>query len=106
MVGLEIRSDDNKSEMNTVWGYVPERGEKIIRPNTYSYWTPIGLSKPTDSQILNNLYEGGWNRANTTSNSMSYFATLAYSFKDRYVLNANVRADASNRFGQDVNDQF
>lgn len=106
MVGLEIRSDDNKSEMNTVWGYVPERGEKIIRPNTYSYWTPIGLSKPTDSQILNNLYEGGWNSTNTTSNSMSYFATLAYSFKDRYVLNANVRADASNRFGQDVNDQF
>lgn len=106
MLGLEIRSDDNKSETNTVWGYVPERGEKIIRPNSYSYWTPIGKSKPNDPEILNNLYGGGWNHSNMTNNAMSYFATLAYSFKDRYVLNANIRADASNRFGQDVNKQF
>ena len=30
----------------------------------------------------------------------------AYSLKDRYVFNANIRSDASNRFGQDVNKQF
>ena len=106
MAGLEIRSDENKSETNTVWGYVPERGEKIIRPNSYSYWTPIGMSKPTDSKILDYLYEGGWQTNNMTSNAMSYFATLAYSLMERYVLNANIRADASNRFGQDVNKQF
>ncbi len=35
--------------------------------------------------------------------SSLYFATLAYSFKNRYVINANVRNDASNRFGQDTN---
>ena len=28
---------------------------------------------------------------------------MAYSFKNRYVVNANVRNDASNRFGQDTN---
>ena len=106
MLGMELRSEDNKSEANTVWGYVPERGEKIISPNSYDYWTPIGTSKPDNLGIFENLYSGGWKHTSITNNFMSYFATLAYSFKDRYVLNANIRADASNRFGQDVNKQF
>ena len=36
-------------------------------------------------------------------NYLSIFATLAYSLKNRYVVNANIRNDASNRFGQDAN---
>ena len=34
------------------------------------------------------------------------FATVAYSLKNRYVFNVNVRNDASNRFGQDINNRF
>lgn len=41
-----------------------------------------------------------------TANQFSIFATLAYSFKNRYVINASMRNDASNRFGQDQNKRF
>ena len=37
---------------------------------------------------------------------MSFFGTLAYSLKNRYVFNFNVRSDASNRFGEDQNKRF
>ena len=45
-------------------------------------------------------------RTTQTANQCSVFATLAYSFKNRYVLNASLRNDASNRFGQDQNKRF
>ena len=52
------------------------------------------------------MYSGGWKKTNTTNNFFSVFATLAYSFMNRYVVNANIRNDASNRFGQDTNHRF
>ncbi len=36
-------------------------------------------------------------------NKRSFFATMAYSLKNRYVFNFSIRNDVSNRFGQDVN---
>lgn len=45
-------------------------------------------------------------RNTLTANQFSIFATLAYSFKNRYVINASMRNDASNRFGQDQNKRF
>ena len=49
--------------------------------------------------ILEDLYDGaGWSRSTLTDNKFSLFATLAYSYKNRYVLNASIRNDASNRF--------
>lgn len=109
MLGLEIRSEENRNEANTVWGYVPERGEKIVAPTPLKDLVPMnGKTTPSESEwgILYKLYHGGWARTSVTNNYVSYFATVAYSYKDRYVLNANIRADASNRFGQDVNKQF
>lgn len=50
--------------------------------------------------------EAGWSRSTLTDNKFSLFATLAYSYKNRYVLNASIRNDASNRFGQDQNKRF
>lgn len=42
------------------------------------------------------------NEGGSTENKMlSYFARINYSFKDRYLLEANVRADASSRFHKD-----
>ena len=106
MLGIELRSEDNKNNSNTVWGYVPERGEKLVEPTPLSELTPIGVVNYQTWGILTSLYHGGWANTTMTNNSMSFFATLAYSLKDRYVFNANLRADASNRFGQDVNKQF
>lgn len=103
LVGMELRSSTNKGVSNTVWGYAPDRGEIITSPTTLQAFTPITGSKDEGWGILKNIYNGGWRKVNTTDNYFSVFATLAYSLKNRYVVNANIRNDASNRFGQDAN---
>ena len=106
MLGIEVRSSESTSEGNTVWGYVPERGSILVSPTLPENFKPIGSDVSVGWGALAQLYRGGWNKLSTTTNYMSFFATVAYSFKNRYVVNINVRSDASNRFGQDVNKQF
>ena len=103
LVGMELRSSTNKGVSNTVWGYAPDRGEVITLPTTPQAFTPITGSKDEGWGLLKKIYDGGWRKVNTTDNYLSVFATLAYSLKNRYVVNANIRNDASNRFGQDAN---
>lgn len=43
--------------------------------------------------------ENSFNTA-TGNQMMSFFARVGYAYKDRYLINANVRADGSSRFGQ------
>ena len=100
---MELRSSTNKGVSNTVWGYAPDRGEVITLPTTPQAFTPITGSKDEGWGLLKKIYDGGWRKVNTTDNYLSVFATLAYSLKNRYVVNANIRNDASNRFGQDAN---
>ncbi|MEY8592567.1 SusC/RagA family TonB-linked outer membrane protein [Butyricimonas hominis] len=104
MLGAEVRSTENKSVSNTVWGYVPERGEKIMNPTPPNdiYFT-AGNTPGKDLGIFQKLYNGAWGKTSQTDNYFSLFATIAYSWNDRYVFNMNVRNDVSNRFGQDVN---
>ena len=106
MLGVEIRSSKGSSEGNTVWGYVPERGEIIVSPTLPENFKPIGQDVSVGWGALAKLYNGGWSKTSTLTNYLSFFATVAYSLKNRYVFNVNVRSDASNRFGQDVNKQF
>ncbi len=107
MAGFEITSTDYKDVMNSVWGYIPERGEMLVTPNHPSEIIPVGTSQAIKWGALDNIYDGGaWNKSSMTSNMVSYFVTLAYSLKNRYVFNANMRSDASNRFGQDVRKRF
>ncbi len=106
MLGMEIRSSRGESEGNTAWGYVPERGSILVSPTLPENFKPIGSSVNIGWGALSQLYNGAWSRTTTTTNYMSFYATLAYSLMNRYVINMNVRSDASNRFGQDVNKQF
>ena len=106
MAAMEIRSEENKNNTNTVWGYVPERGEILVSPTHPTEITPVGGTVPISWGALDKLYQGGWKNTTITNNYVSFFVTFAYSLKDRYVFNANVRSDASNRFGQDANKQF
>ncbi|WP_366842309.1 hypothetical protein [Butyricimonas sp.] len=106
MLGLEVRSSSVKNNVNTVYGYVPERGEKLIRPTIPGNFEPLKNSKPTDWGILEDLYRTSWNRTKNTDNFLSFFTTIAYSLKNRYVFNFSLRNDASNRFGQDVNNRL
>ena len=106
MLGMEIRSTTGESDGNTVWGYVPERGEILVSPTLPTNFKPIGSDVSIGWGALAQLYNGAWSKTSTVTNYMSFFGLLAYTFKNRYVMNLNIRSDASNRFGQDVNKQF
>lgn len=105
LMGHELRSAQNISLANTVWGYSKERGEIIIKPTLPTELVPTAGSiyTYTGYGILDNIYSNRWRKTNQTNNFMSLFATLAYTFDEKYVLNASIRNDFSNRFGQDVN---
>ena len=103
LLGMELRSTTGKGVSNTVWGYVPDRGERIVPPTSKENFQPIGNPTFNNWGILSQLYSGLWKKTDLTNNFFSVFATFAYSFKNRYVVNANIRNDASNRFGQDIN---
>ena len=106
MVGFEMRSSKTYGKGTNVWGYVPERGESLISPSKPEDIVPIGGEQSIGWGALKGLFEGGWNSVNNTSNYVSFFGTAAYSLKNRYVVNMNIRSDASNRFGQDKRKQF
>ena len=106
MLGMEVRSSTGESLGNTAYGYVPERGEILVSPTLPEKFKPIGTEVNIGYGVLENIYNGGWSRTSTVTNYLSFFGIVAYSFMNRYVLNMNVRSDASNRFGQDVNKQF
>ena len=110
MLGFEVRSTTEKAVSNTVWGYSPERGHLLAMPTPIDELVPIGNAiLPSEWGIFNDLYTNlnpSWAYKPNVSNFLSYFATVAYSFKNRYVLNANIRNDMSNRFGQNVNKRF
>ena len=107
MLGMEVRSSTGETNNNTVWGYVPERGEIIISPTLPEDFKPIGKEESIGLGLFDQLYKNrAWSKSSTLTNYMSFFATVAYSMMNRYVINMNVRSDASNRFGQDVNKQF
>lgn len=107
MLGMEVRSSNGESDGNTAWGYVPERGQILVSPTLPEDFKPIGNDVSIRWGALQQIYDrSGWSKTSTLTNYMSFFATVAYSLMNRYVVNVNVRSDASNRFGQDVNKQF
>ncbi|PXZ43332.1 MULTISPECIES: SusC/RagA family TonB-linked outer membrane protein [Sanguibacteroides] len=106
LIGTEAASTSTLNRSQTIFGYVAERGEQVIPPTPIKEIVPIG-NEVTNWGILDKLYNGeGWTRSTMTAHQFSLFATLAYALKNRYVLNASIRNDASNRFGQDQNKRF
>lgn len=107
LAGFEMRSIENSSNSNTVWGYIPERGQMLVIPTAPDKLVPIGKTTPAWG-VLDSFYRysSGWNKYDRTDNYLSVFGVLAYSFRNAHVINANFRWDASNRFGQDTNNKF
>lgn len=97
MVGQEARSNKYDGYSQTNYGYLPDRGKTFAnvpiligpdrnKPNPYARTNPSIVDR--------------------TSNYLSYYANVSYMFDNRYAFNASVRADASNRFGQDKSARF
>lgn len=98
MIGFEARSNKYEGLKEQEYGYFPDRGNKV----SYEYNNTVSGS--TD-------WHGSTEKhtttiVNTLSNTISEYGTLVYSLKNRYILNANLRMDASNRFGQFTNHKF
>lgn len=106
----EISSARSNAKYNTVWGYDRARGESINRPTPTADFVPIlnAGSSPADiySETLLRLYSSFWKSTRRVDNKMSVAAFGTYSFKNRYLINANFRNDWSNFFGQDANKRF
>ena len=97
MLGYEVRSTKNEGFSTQEWGYFPDRGMGI----SYEYDT--GSSGSTSMNGNSSLEKHTAKLTDMVSNTISGFATLVYAYRNRYVLNANLRMDASNRFGQYTN---
>lgn len=102
MIAMEVRSTISSNSQEKIYGLSRERGNQIIKPTTPEEFKPIKGSI-NGFLILNDMRQV---RQQIENNYVSYFATAAYTFKNRYVLNANARNDLSNRFGQDTNSRF
>lgn len=95
MGGIDMRSAHSEGHTSTLLGYLPERGKKSVDINPriwLAYGSLMESSRPTISD--------------SKKNEMSYFASFSYSYDNRYIFNANVRGDASNKLGQDKSARF
>ncbi|MCT4614262.1 MAG: TonB-dependent receptor [Marinifilaceae bacterium] len=93
--GLEIRSSELQGYSNTTYGYLPERGKKfadISLSQWEAYREIVNRTKPVVTDTENNY--------------LSYYGILTYAFRDKYILNFNIRADGSNKFGKDKSTRF
>ncbi|MBC6112054.1 SusC/RagA family TonB-linked outer membrane protein [Pedobacter fastidiosus] len=99
LVGQEIRSSKYDGLAQTSYGYMPDRGQSFVQiPLTYT---------PTTGVVSNDLYSNTLPvLTDKLSNYLSYFGTATYNFNQKYVINGNIRTDASNRFGQYSNHRF
>lgn len=93
--GPEIRSTTYNGFRTTRYGYLPNRGETFVNIDT-SVW-------PMHRKLLNAHPDMITNRL---SNFVSLFSTLTYSYRSRYITTFNLRADGSNKFGQDTKARF
>lgn len=99
MVGQEIRSSKYDGLNQSNYGYLPDRGQSFVQiPMTYN-----GAAGATTNTLYASMIPSITNRI---SNYLSYFGTATYNFNQKYVVNANIRTDASNRFGQYSNHRF
>lgn len=100
MVGQECKSSQYDGLSQSMYGYLPDRGKTIM--------TPPATTQDGNGELSENSLYKQMNQSITdkTSNYLSFYGTMSYTYDERYVLNASVRADASNRFGQDKSARY
>lgn len=96
--GMEASSTTYTGLSQTHRGYLKDRGMLIttFTPGTYPHFEKWLVETQQARGVLKDQL----------TNSVSGYATVSYSYKNMYVLNANMRIDASNKFGSRVNDKL
>lgn len=87
-IGNDLSSQQIKGFNSQEPGYYPDRGQAF-------YPTPKSISRYSQRNIKN-----------TINNTLGLFSTASYIINNKYVLNANIRTDGNNRFGQYSNSKF
>lgn len=95
VLGTEARSSKYQGLKSTEYGYLPDRGEKFIKIDPVQ-WPKYGELVQNHQNVV----------TNTLTNVMSWYGTFTYDYKNRYIANFNIRADGSNKFGQDKSNRF
>ncbi len=93
--GLEASSTNYTGEQWTQRGYYKDRGRTFASniPSTFTeYWNWQHSNVPTITD--------------TKSNMLSAYATVSYSYKTLFTVNANGRFDGSNKFGSRSNEKL
>ena len=99
LVGQEVRSNQYSGYSMTNYGYMPERGKSFAD-------VPL-LIGPDDQRKQNDLLVSNYpNLTDRTANYLSFYGDMSYMFDNRYAINASIRTDASNRFGQDKSARY
>lgn len=88
MGGIETRRTSYTGVSSTGYGWIPEFGEQF---------NPV----MTDSYIANYAEKNATDPSNTNSFTQvaSFYGVASYSYDNRYIFNANIRSDGSNKFG-------
>ncbi len=93
-VGQEARSVRQTGFEKKEYGYLHDRGKLFVN-------IPVTINGNSSSLIRN-----APKVTDSEENYMSFYGTLSYMYDNRYAVNASVRMDASNRFGQDKSTRY
>jgi tonB-linked outer membrane protein, susC/ragA family len=97
-VGGELSSTKYTGIKQTHRGYLKDRGMLISTFDAGSY--------PDLEKWLVSTADARGILKDQLTNSVSGYATVSYSYMNKYILNANMRIDASNKFGSRANDKL
>lgn len=96
--GIEVRSLKRTLTATGEYGYDADR----LLFQHVDYKTPVRNPLNGANQYIPYMGDyGGWQ-----NNFISQFGNVAYSFKNRYTINASARRDASNQFGLATNEKW
>lgn len=93
LVGQEVRSNKYDGYSTLHYGYMPERGKTFA-----DLPIVVGINGEKTNTLLLSTAPTLTDR---TANYLSFYGNLDYMYDNRYAINASIRTDASNRFGQD-----
>lgn len=93
--GSEVRSSQYDGIRTSQMGYLPDRGNSFLNID------PVKFPKYQDR--VNEYKDVITDRL---TNVMSFYGTFTYAYDYRYIANFNIRADGSNKFGQDKGNKF
>lgn len=94
--GLDIQSVRAKGYAREDWGYLPERGKKFAVLENLTDWEAASEKLQSLVPVI----------TDNVKNTISYYATAAYSYMGKYVFSVNLRGDASNKLGDDRSARF